>query len=230
MDHNAPPPAARRTPRLLLGGLAVVLAVAAAAVLAPFGATSGSSSVPSPDRSSASWTGLTPAPSFGAGRGGDDPGVIGAADGVVTGRVSVFDDDLPAVANLDPSLLEALRRAASDADDDDVELQVNSGWRSPAYQEQLLQEAVSKYGSREEAAKWVSTPETSAHVTGEAVDIGPIDASAWLSQHGAAYGLCQIYGNEVWHYELRPEAVDDGCPLMYDDPTEDPRMRSGSGA
>ena len=27
-----------------------------------------------------------------------------------------------------------------------------------------------------------------------------------------AYGLCQIYGNEPWHFELRPEAVEQGCP------------------
>ena len=50
-------------------------------------------------------------------------------------------------------------------------------------------------------------------------------ADAWLSEHGAAYGLCQIYGNEPWHYELRPEAVDHGCPPMYADPTHDPRMQ-----
>ena len=58
-----------------------------------------------------------------------------------------------------------------------------------------------------------------------AVDIGPSGAAAWLSEHGAAYGLCQIYGNEPWHYELRPEAGDHGCPAMYADPTHDPRMQ-----
>jgi hypothetical protein len=62
-------------------------------------------------------------------------------------------------------------------------------------------------------------------VSGDAVDIGPSAARAWLSQHGAEYGLCQIYRNEPWHYELRPEAIDDGCPPMYADPTHDPRMR-----
>ncbi len=61
-------------------------------------------------------------------------------------------------------------------------------------------------------------------MSGDAVDIGPSDATAWLSEHGAEYGLCQIYGNEPWHYELRPEAVDYGCPPMYADPTHDPRM------
>ena len=70
----------------------------------------------------------------------------------------------------------------------------------------------------------MATPSTSAHVSGDAVDIGS-GAAEWLSGHGAAYALCQIYGNEPWHYELRPEAIDHGCPAMYDDPTHDPRMQ-----
>jgi zinc D-Ala-D-Ala carboxypeptidase len=125
------------------------------------------------------------------------------------------------VANLDPDLRRALRQAATDAADDGVELVVDSGWRSPEYQQQLLDQAVSQYGSAQEAARWVATPETSAHVSGDAVDIGPSAAAAWLSDHGAEYGLCQIYGNEPWHFELRP----DGCPPMYPDPTHDPRMQ-----
>jgi zinc D-Ala-D-Ala carboxypeptidase len=132
---------------------------------------------------------------------------------------------IPGSADLDPDLRGALRRAASDAADDGIELVVDSGRRSPAHQQQLFDEAVSEYGSVEEAARWVATPETSAHVSGDAVDIGPSEAAAWLSAYGAAYGLCQIYGNEPWHYELRREAVDDGCPPMYPDPTHDPRMR-----
>jgi hypothetical protein len=57
------------------------------------------------------------------------------------------------------------------------------------------------------AARWVATPTASAHVSGDAADIGPPAAAAWLSLHGAAYALCQIYANEPWHYDLRPEAV-----------------------
>jgi zinc D-Ala-D-Ala carboxypeptidase len=152
-------------------------------------------------------------------------GALGEADGAVPAGTTVFDDRVPGVAKLDSGLLAALRRAATDAADDGVEFVVDSGWRSPAYQEQLLREAVSKYGSEAEAARWVATPNTSAHVSGDAVDIGPSAAAAWLSEHGAAYGLCQIYGNEPWHYELRPEAVDHGCPPMYSDPTQDPRMQ-----
>ena len=155
----------------------------------------------------------------------DHRGALGEADGAVPDGTTVFDDEIPAMANLDPALLRALRQAATDAADDGVEFFVDSGWRSPAYQEQLLHEAVSEYGSEEEAARWVATPNTSAHVSGDAVDIGPFDATAWLSEHGAKYELCQIYSNEPWHYELRPEAIDHGCPPMYADPTHDPRMQ-----
>jgi hypothetical protein len=149
---------------------------------------------------------------------------LGEAGGAIPAGTTVFDDAIPGVARLDADLLAALRRAATEAAANGVGFTVDSGWRSPAYQEQLLQQAVSKYGSEAEAARWVATPRTSAHVKGEAVDLGSSGAT-WLSAHGAAYGLCRIYGNEPWHYELRTEAVDHGCPPVYADPTHDPRMQ-----
>ena len=149
----------------------------------------------------------------------------GEVAGAVPDGTTVFDDGIPGVARLDPDLLAALRRAADDAAKEGVTFVVDSGWRSRDYQERLLQEAVAKYGSEEEAARWVATPDTSAHVSGDAVDIGPAGAARWLSEHGAVYGLCQIYKNESWHYELRPGAATAGCPAMYDDPTHDPRMQ-----
>ncbi|MCI3928753.1 M15 family metallopeptidase [Streptomyces sp. AN091965] len=152
-------------------------------------------------------------------------GPPGAADGVVPDGVTVFDDTTPAVTRLDPDLLKALRRAATAAADDGLAFHVNSGWRSPSYQNRLLREAVAKYGSEDEAARWVATAETSPHVSGDAVDLGRSAATAWLSEHGAEHGLCQIYENEPWHYELRPEATDHGCPRRYADPTQDPRTR-----
>jgi LAS superfamily LD-carboxypeptidase LdcB len=150
---------------------------------------------------------------------------LGEADGAVPDGTTVFDDEVPGVAKLDSALLGALRQAATDAAGDGVELDVDSGWRSPAYQQHLLQEAIARYGSEQEATRWVATPSTSAHVAGDAVDIGPSRASSWLSEHGSAYGLCQIYANEPWHYELRPEASAGGCPATYSDPTQDPRMK-----
>lgn len=149
------------------------------------------------------------------------------ADGVIRDgdQPTVFDVDRVAVDNLDPALLAALQRAATDAEGDGVTFLVNSGWRSPALQERLLQDAIAEYGSEAEARRWVATAETSAHVSGDAVDLGPLPTLDWIAQRGWRYGLCQIYGNESWHYELRPEALTDGCPEMYTDPTEDPRMQ-----
>lgn len=154
-------------------------------------------------------------------------GPPGVDDGVVpeNGSLSPFDENSPAVTGLDPMLLSALRRAAEAAAVEEVDVRINSGWRSARYQEQLLDEAVVLYNSREEAARWVATAETSAHVTGDGVDVGPFDAAYWLSLNGSAYGLCQIYANEPWHFELRPDAIDDGCPPQYSDPTDDPRMQ-----
>lgn len=140
-------------------------------------------------------------------------------------EVTVFDTAHPAVARLDAALLDALQAAANEAAAEDITFYVNGGWRSPQLQERLLEDAVADYGSREEALRWVATPERSAHVSGDAVDIGPFDASYWLSYNGAKYGICQIYANEGWHFELRPDAVERGCPELYMDPTEDPRMQ-----
>src|SRR5262245_12263791 len=103
------------------------------------------------------------------------------------GGLAIFDQARPAVANLDPDLRSALRRAAIDAAKDGVEILINSGWRSPQYQEQLLRKAISKYGSKEKAARWVATAGTSSHVSGLAVDVGPTRAMKWLSRHGAKY-------------------------------------------
>ena len=146
------------------------------------------------------------------------PGPLGEAEGAVPDATTVFDDSVPGVARLDPALLGALRRAAADAGSAGVGFVVDSGWRSPAYQEHLLQQAIAKYGSRQEAARWVATPVRSAHVSGDAVDLGRSGA-AWLAEHGAVYGLCEVYANEPWHFELRPEAGARGCPALYADAT-----------
>jgi hypothetical protein len=153
---------------------------------------------------------------------GEHRGGLGEADGAVPDGTTVFDDEVPGVVNLDPALLGALRQASTV---NGVALFVDSGWRSPEYQERLRHEAVSKYGSEAEAARWVAAADRSAHVSGDAVDIGPSDATAWLSARGAEYGLCQIYSNEPWHYELRRDAIGRGCPPMYADPSHDPRMQ-----
>jgi len=231
--HRPPArPTARRirVRRASVAGLLVVIATIAAALgyepAAPAPPSSTAASATdvirgasrSPTSSRPLWPGSTSSRS-------EHRGALGEADGAVPAGTTVFDDQIPGVAKLDPALLAALRRAATDAAADGVEFFVDSGWRSPEYQERLLHEAVSKYGSEEEAARWVATPSTSAHVSGDAVDIGHHDATEWLYEHGAEYGLCRIYANEPWHYELRPKASAQGCPRMYADPTHDPRMQ-----
>jgi hypothetical protein len=238
VSHRAPARSAARSTRLTI---LIAVALVIAAVTGALGYRTWASSSPSaasdaPARSAPATNPATearqeddvpprPPPSRSDDRDGDRHGGVGESHGAVPDGVTVFDDEYPAVAELDAGLLEALRRAATDAADDGVEFAVNSGWRSAEYQSRLLRAAIAEYGSEEEAARWVATPETSPHVSGDAIDIGPTAAAAWLSEHGAEYGLCQIYRNEPWHFELRPDAVDRGCPRMYADPTHDPRMQ-----
>src|SRR6478609_5040484 len=170
------------------------------------------------------------APGEGAGRRADEPpasahAASSVADGQLPDGVGPFDDTYPGLTRLDRALLDALREATRAARRDDVTIYVNSGWRSSAYQRQLLAEADRTYGTSDGAARWVASVAASPHVTGDAVDVGDTDAMAWLSERGAAYGLCQVYANEPWHYELRPHASARGCPAMYADPSRDPRMQ-----
>ena len=127
-----------------------------------------------------------------------------------------FDERRTTVARLDPALREAIQSAAGDAISDGVRISLTSGWRSARHQERLFDEAVRQYGSAREALRHVATPATSAHVTGDAVDVGPEQAQAWLRRHGAAYGLCQVFANEPWHYELATEPGGT-CPRMVRD-------------
>src|SRR5438552_3048358 len=113
-----------RAPRILVAGLLVLIA-------AIIGALGYQSFVPS------SSTAASPIES----------------DGAVPAGTTIFDDAIPGVTKLDPALLAALRGAATAAADDGVVFVVESGWRSPKYQERLLDEAVAKYGSRDEAAR-----------------------------------------------------------------------------
>src|SRR5918995_4563223 len=107
----------------------------------PLTSWSSSASSPSSPSSVASPTDIphrdrhrAPGQADGARAPGEADGVVDQADGVVPDGVTVFDHEFPAVANLDPDLLGALRQAATDAVGDGVEFLVDSGWRSPEYQ------------------------------------------------------------------------------------------------
>ena len=129
---------ARTKTRRTLGRTGVGLVVVTAAIIGTLVYPSASSSAPS--------FGDVPRGDHG-GATTEDDGAITEDDGALPDSVTVFDDEYPGVANLDPDLLQALRDASTDAADDGIELNVNSGWRSLEYQNQLLREAVSRYGS-----------------------------------------------------------------------------------
>ena len=48
-----------------------------------------------------------------------------------------------------------------------------------------------------------------------AVSVATVDAMEWLKSSGARFGLCQVYSNENWHYELT--ARKGVCPPLLTD-------------
>ena len=119
----------------------------------------------------------------------------------------------PIVGLLDPPLLTAIQDAARKAATEGIDIQITSGWRSRGFQQRLLDDAVGDYGGIEAAGQFVASPDVSKHVEGKAVDIAPVEADRWLIANGSQFGLCQIYANELWHFEL---AVDSQgrCPPL----------------
>jgi zinc D-Ala-D-Ala carboxypeptidase len=126
----------------------------------------------------------------------------------------------PTAHGLDPELERRFAAAQAAAAADGVALTLTSGWRSAAEQQVLVDDAVERYGSVGEARRWVLPPESSAHVQGTAVDVGPTEGALWLGEHGFELGLCRTYLNEMWHFELLPDGAD-RCP--------DPHLDSSGG-
>ncbi|CAN5570939.1 M15 family metallopeptidase [soil metagenome] len=130
-----------------------------------------------------------------------------------SGILTAFDVDNPVIALLDPALLAAVQQATNAAAAEGITMQINSGWRSRGFQQRLFDDGVVQYGSVEAARQFVASPETSMHVQGRAVDVGPPAAAAWMSRNGTRFGLCQVFANELWHYELTADAAG-VCPPM----------------
>ena len=92
-----------------------------------------------------------------------------------------------------------------------------SGYRSPEHQARLWQEALERYGSAEEARRWVAPPGSSAHQSGRAIDfhLGGRNSSAnvgtlrslpayrWLAANATRFGFYP-YSAEPWHWEYNP--------------------------
>ena len=219
-DQKLPIPLAVRkqqrcgAPRLwLLTAVSAALALAVTAC-GSTGATPGPAKATSSGSAESSRTAeITP-----AGSDTDTGGGGGDVDGNIPDDRSItpFDTGYSAVKRLDSRLLKAVQKADEAARTNDISFVVTSGWRSKKHQQQLLDAGIQKYGSLEKARQFVNTPDKSTHVSGKAIDIGPTDADDWLIQHGSAYGLCQAYSNEMWHFELLTEPGGD-CPVPLPD-------------
>ncbi|MBJ7341532.1 M15 family metallopeptidase [Mycolicibacterium sp.] len=127
--------------------------------------------------------------------------------------LTAFDVGDPAVGRLDPALLSAIQHASTAAAAAGITMTITSGWRSPEFQQRLLDDAVQTYGSFAAAREYVQTPEMSKHVVGAAVDVGGVGADQWLIANGSRFGLCRIYANELWHFELASDA-NGNCPAL----------------
>lgn len=116
---------------------------------------------------------------------------------------------VPGTTNMQAGAAAAFERAFAGARAAGLTPQIRSAWRSEQWQQVLFDRAVTKYGSRAEASKWVLSPQRSAHVKGYAIDVHPQAVATWLEAHGAAYGLCRTYDNEWWHFEYLATST---CP------------------
>ena len=95
-------------------------------------------------------------------------------------------------------------------------IRITSGFRSQQLQEKLHADAVKKYGSEEEASKWVLPKDISHHTWGTAIDVnypGDRVAVKWLEDNGSTFGICRVYKNEWWHFEPII-APGEHCPPM----------------
>ncbi|QIS04626.1 peptidase M15 [Nocardia brasiliensis] len=117
---------------------------------------------------------------------------------------------------LQPRLALAYTLAEAEAHAQGVPLSITSGYRSHEEQQWLWNDGLAQYGSPDEARRWVLPPEESTHVSGRAVDVGPQEGAHWLEVNGNTWGLCRMFDNEWWHFELAttPGGV---CPPMKPD-------------
>lgn len=88
-------------------------------------------------------------------------------------------------------------------------LQISSGFRTPARQKELWAQALKKYGSAEEARKWVAPPGSSQHNHGNAADFrfASDEVKSWVHENAGEFGLAFPLANEDWHVELQGARV-----------------------
>jgi LAS superfamily LD-carboxypeptidase LdcB len=106
--------------------------------------------------------------------------------------------------DVDKQVMNRFKAAKAAAKKDGVTIYIVSGFRTLSRQQTLFNQAVRKYGSINEASKWVAPPLVSHHPWGIAIDVNYPDepvGAGWLEVHGYKFGLCRVFENEWWHFE-----------------------------
>ena len=111
---------------------------------------------------------------------------------------------------------EAFVRMAEAAASDGVELMVDSGYRSAAYQQKIFQRKMASGDDFYDIARWVAPPGYSEHMMGTTLDLVPsnwtfsgIPADRWLQENGGEFSFTQTYPQEShsgfswepWHWK-----------------------------
>ena len=125
----------------------------------------------------------------------------GSDESLGAGKISAPSTE---VSDLNIYVKNRFLAAQSEARREGVTLVITSGFRTAARQDYLYKRAIAKYGSAEEASKWVLPPDKSHHPDGIALDVnypGDPEDTKWLELNGYKYGLCRVYKNEWWHFE-----------------------------
>ena len=91
-------------------------------------------------------------------------------------------------------------------------LRITSAYRSPELQAALYEGALQRYGSEEEARRWVAPPGRSQHNFGTAVDFASAEGgllrdansreAQWLRENAPRFGLAVPMDWEPWQVEL----------------------------
>lgn len=111
-----------------------------------------------------------------------------------------------ALTGLQPALQQSVAGLIRDVQGrfGEASISITSGARSVARQAELWQQALDKYGSANEARRWVAPPGRSQHNVGGAVDLGYAspEVMRYAHERAGAHGLAFPLSNENWHAEL----------------------------
>lgn len=126
------------------------------------------------------------------------------------------------VGKLNPTLEARFKAAQAAAKKEGITLKLTSGYRSTSRQKEIFNKAIRKYGSYEEAIRWVAPADLSHHPLGVAIDVNYPDEptqARWLEVNGYKFGLCRIFQNEWWHFEgnIPPGQI---CPKLLKDASQ----------